>query len=168
MHKQFINLVRLSSKELVALSIEKKADRPKRLAVVMQISIDTPDNARKSFSNGDKFPFTIEVNLKMFDQDFINENVSDEESFDPATSADFSFKCDCKIYIEVAFKQDETYKSSLAPQFSEELISLAYDDFRIIIEDSINRTSYRGFYLPQDFREILHSSDVLIEPDNDQ
>lgn len=162
MSKKFIDKVALKSKELVSLTLEKKEDRPKKKSVVLQIKIHAEDNDEKSFSKGEVIAFLLEMNVQMYSRDpREGEDAEQEIEEREERQEDLCFQCDAEIEVKLQFQEDSKYKETLLPQFAEEIVSLAYDDFRIIIEDSINRTSFRGFYLPDDFRDIASKENVI-------
>lgn len=156
MYKKFIDQVKLVSKELKELNVNRKLDRPHHLSMLGNILIAAEKSDKKSYEAGEIFPVSVEVKIKMYDPGAI----PDDEKLDISSFEDYCFMCCCKVEMILSFMQQSSYEKDILPQFSEGIVSLVYDDIRIMIEDSINRTSYRGFYLPVDFRDIV-AKDVV-------
>lgn len=140
MSKKFIDNIILLSKDVVHLSFEKYADKSTE-EMQVTLTINMNDNEpRKEFLEGDEPSINVTLDLE------IRDAAGEQKSL---------FKFHANILMKVRFSKKMTFKKSIASDYPAEILSLVYDDFRFIAEESINRTTFRGFSLPVDFRSAL-------------
>ena len=157
MAKNFYSKFRIISKELIGLTLQKIDERPENINVGMHIAIKA-DEQNANCKGGDTYTALITLGVKMYDDEKVSAEATSFKDVAPDTE---TFRCTAAIEITLMFQEPCVEDEPLGTRYAQELLSLAYDDFRIIIEDAINRTSYKGFYLPDDFREIATNENLL-------
>lgn len=145
MSKKFIGNIRLLRKELVSLSIQKLADKPADVILHATLTFNMNDNGA-----GTEFQKDDEMRINMLlDLDIRGPAQPKGESTRSL------FRCNADIEMQVVFQKKMTFETSVTADYPEELLSLVYDDFRLIVEANMGRTAYRDFGLPVDFRSAV-------------
>ena len=148
MGNRFIKNILLIEKYISNLKIHKHGERPEKMSVSLNFTLNDND-ALSQYKKGERHKFNIAIELKISEfQDDI-QNLKEAEIL-----------LEAKVEIELVIEFIKNFKSEdkIAETFFNELLSLSYDDLKLVLESNIGRTAFRGFYMPVDFREILNYS----------
>ncbi|MDH7943856.1 hypothetical protein QGM61_08480 [Pseudohongiella sp. SYSU M77423] len=148
MKASFIDKIRLEKKVLTRFNLEQIQPRPKHMAVYLMLNI-ADENYQEKYSIDDNLSILFTLNFDMHDHDHHN--------FDSENPSRDSLALSGKIQVRMVarFREGFEPKAPIGETYVVEILSLVYDDMRIIVEDAIWKTDYRGFALPVDFRELL-------------
>lgn len=151
MKAAFIDKTRVERKSIVSLKMEQLGPRPENMAVQLGLSIKD-EQAKLEYAAGEYLNLRIRLDLHISDHD--------HPDFNPQKMCKEGevFFCQLEIQLLIKIIAGLKLKNPVAEEYTHELLSLTYDDFRFIIEDSVSRSDFRGFYLPIDFREVLQGS----------
>ncbi|MDT8427899.1 MAG: hypothetical protein RQ757_03950 [Pseudomonadales bacterium] len=153
MKAAFMDKTRLERKSITSFKMEQLNERPEQMAVQLSLSV-SDEELKLEYGKDDYMDIRITVYIRISDHqhpDFDLKSRCEEAEV---------FRCELEIRLLILIVEDIKLKSPVAEEYTHELLSLVYDDFRFIIEDSICRTDFRGLYLPIDFREVLQGSSV--------
>ena len=160
MRASFIDKIRLKKKSLTEFTMEQKQERPERLGIHMGLLLqDNLDDDTHVFEGGSELDVKISLKFSMYDfehPEFQQEDPSDEAKV---------FDCKVSMRLLAIFRDDLEIEKGmqLVEEYAQEILSLTYDDFRIIVDENVSKTDFRGFQLPLDFRELLEPGGRQIE-----
>ena len=158
MKASFIDKFILTKKVIVDLNIEQLDARPEAMGVFLSLSLYDLVKSL-SYDVGEKLRIKVGLSINMYDHEY--------DGFDPAEPDDAAavFKCRLSMLMEAEIAQKVEFEKLPTELYTTELLSLIYDDFRLIIEDAIGKSDFRGFHLPIDFRQLLAHQKPAVSPE---
>lgn len=154
MKKKFVDNVLVYSKDLVELEISQLNSRPQRLVVGLTLTIEDLNEKEEVLSPGEMLHYLVSLKIRMYDAD----NVDPEKQIQEPVDEDKALVMEGTIDLGLQVVNEIRVKKSLAEEYQVEILSFVYDDLRIILEENISKTTFRGFRFPSDFRMVLQSN----------
>ncbi|WP_237133775.1 hypothetical protein [Pseudohongiella sp. O18] len=150
----FIDNLLLVEKSLCLVDIEQLSEKAETVAVRIGFMIKDEDELC-SANVGDKLEYVVGVRVQMADAD---------HEFDPESSItdddpELLFRAEVRFRLVLSVTKKIECDDPMPKAYTAEIMSLVYDDIRVTLEDIFNKSQYRGFYLPVDFRTALKSAE---------